>query len=278
MCLWLCSRDSGTWHSPHRCTFWLNRWRRKGGRPHHQVAGNSRFLSFVYSFYSCNWVYLYIVFVLLYSVCHSLCQCHCHCFFLLLCVDVIQFFTCLLCVRAISQYNVGDPSIPTSVLFPRDSVSYAVGYSIKLAIVTGFFFLCVRTSFSHLHVFCGSFYFNVPKRCDEGAQEKARGHTNCLSYMPAEKQQPEKLLAAAHLLLPTSSLLVSSYSRPFTVLIIIRHHISPSTESNWIVLYISLSFLRRERCTKLFSYFLGQCFNNANWVRFSERKGFQGRF
>ena len=150
MCLWLCSCDSGTWHSPHCCTFWLNRWRRKGGRPHHQVAGNSRFLSFVYSFHSCNWVYLYIVFVLLYSICHSLC--HCHWLFLLLCVDVIQSFTCLLCVRAINQYSVGNPSIPTSVLFPRDSVSYVVGYNIKLATVTGFFFLCVWTSFSLLWV------------------------------------------------------------------------------------------------------------------------------
>ena len=29
-------------------------------------------------------------------------------------------------VRAINQYGVGDPSIPTCELFPRDSVSYAV--------------------------------------------------------------------------------------------------------------------------------------------------------
>ena len=197
--------------------------------------------------------------MLLYSICHSLC--HCHWLFLLLCVDVIQSFTCLSCVRAINQYSVGNPSIPTSVLFPRDSVLYVVGYSIKLATVTGFFFLCVWTSFSLLHVFCGSIYFDVTKRCDGGAQEKARGHTNCLSYMPAEKQ-PEKLLAVAHLLLPTSSLLVSSYNRPFsfTVLIIIRHYISPSTEEQLG------SFLRRERCTKLFSYFLGQCFGNTNRV------------
>ena len=63
-----------------------------------------------------------------------------------------------------------------SVLFPRDSVSYAVGYSMKLATVTGFFFLCVWTSFSLLHAFCGSFYFNVIKRCDGSARKSKRPH------------------------------------------------------------------------------------------------------
>ena len=68
----------------------------------------------------------------------------------------------------------------------------------------------------------------------ERVQEKARGDTNCLSYLPLEiKTKPEEPLAVSRLLLPISNLLVSLFHRPFTIVIkhIIMHSLTHWTRS-----------------------------------------------